>query len=266
MKAFSLNCSAYLLNESLSSLFGKWGLPLQEAGQLKGKALISRRYQTVNLLRRHLSVLLFYFLTCSSLSLYYLVPSTMCQSAFFLSSQLSLKAMSLFQWCVFFLFFPIPFHSGFTSHFLHSISSFCLPPQTSVGLLASNNPCNSRVIKKHLSGGTSWPKACNKKLVWMTRIASFSVYVCWGCATCICTVMALCPAAADCMDNNSRGLICPPFFPHIYTQYQSVTKNCLQRNNDEADAKNDVHLKNVYFSDNLRLDVKTNRENMILGI
>ena len=49
MKAFSLNCSECLLNGSLSSPSGKWGLPSQEASRLNRKAFISSRYQTVNL-------------------------------------------------------------------------------------------------------------------------------------------------------------------------------------------------------------------------
>lgn len=58
-----------------------------------------------------------------------------------------------FQFCVYVLFLPVCLVPLW---FSLSVSIFLLPPLTSVGLFAGNNPFNSRVIgKQHLSGGAS---------------------------------------------------------------------------------------------------------------
>lgn len=86
---------------------------------------------------------------------------------------------------------------------------FALPALTSAGLFASNNSCNSRTIEKNLSIEEG------EKIVldYQNSLPRW----------CTCTVMALFPAAADCMDTVSCGLICP-FFPHKCTQFESETE------------------------------------------
>lgn len=242
MKAFSLNCSAYLRNESFSCPSGKWGLPSQEAGQLNRKALISSRYQTVNLCPQTTLCSVFFFFTVlfSDLLHFLLYFPFVCLSALFLSSKLSFQCFLPLSPCLFLMFlislltFSFPF-----------LFSLC-PVLTSVGPFASNNPRNSRVIEKQLlSGGTSWRKACNKKIGLDDQNSlSFMCVVCVY--MCICTVMALCPAAAECMDSVSRGLTCPLSFP-TYTHTLSACHNIHKEIMMKLMLKNDVPFKKMFI-------------------
>lgn len=122
-----------------------------------------------------------------------------------------------------------------------------------VGHFASNNPSNSRVIENNLTMEAD-VRPATRKLVWVTRIASLSVYVC-VCVFGLCThtlyvyvllwLFAQQQQSAWTMSHvASYALFRSSFFyPHTHS-IRSVCRLELlidaQRDNDETEAKNDI--------------------------